>query len=91
MQASHKSSVSIPEKLNEYGDKMRTVEDAYNNIDSDLANDLGSPTLDQGTRKRHMTPLEMHQEQAHVVAFLLSIIRAFRDSKPSNPKQVIDA
>lgn len=88
LRANHKS-VSIPEKLNEYGDKMRAVEKADNENDLELANELGSRALDQGRRKRHMAPLGMHQEQSHVVTFLLSVIRALRHSKPSNTKQVI--
>jgi len=89
LRANHKSSVSIPEKLNEYGDKMRTVEKTDNESDLELANDLGSRALDQGRRKRHMAQWGMHQEQSHVVAFLLSVIRALRYSRPSNTKQVI--
>lgn len=89
LRANHKS-VSISEKLNEYGDKTRAVEsrsDSENDLE--LANDLGSRALDQGRRKRHMAPLGMHQEHSDVVQFLLSVIRALRYSKPSNTKQVI--
>lgn len=89
LRANHKSSVSIPDKLNEYGDKMRAVEKADNENDLELANDLGNRALDQGRRKRHMAPLGMHQEQSRVVAFLLSVIRALRYSRSSNTKQVI--
>ena len=89
LRANHKLPVSIPDKLNECGDKMRALEMADNENDLEVANDLGSRALDQGRRKRHMAPLGMHQEQSHVVAFLLSVIRALRYSKSSNTKQVI--
>ncbi|KAG0585074.1 hypothetical protein KC19_3G255800 [Ceratodon purpureus] len=90
LRANLKTSLSIPEKLNEYGDKMRAVEKADNENDLEVANDLGSRALDQGRRKRHMAPLGMHQEQSHVVAFLLSVIRALRYSKSSNTKQLFE-
>lgn len=89
LRANHKSPVSIPEKLNEYGDKLRAVEKFDNDMDIEVANDMGNRAIDQGRRKRHMAPMGIHQEQSHVVAFLLSVIRALRYSKPSNTKQVI--
>lgn len=90
LRANHKSPVSIPEKLNEYGDKLRAVEKFDNDMDIEVANDMGNRAIDQGRRKRHMAPMGIHQEQSHVVAFLLSVIRALRYSKPSNTKQLFD-
>lgn len=72
-------------KWKEYGGKMRATE---NDNGLELANDIGSWAMDQGRRKRHMAPLGTHQEQSHVVAFLLSVIKALRCSKSSNTKQV---
>lgn len=82
----HQKSVSISEKLSEYGGK---VEKADNVNEFLLAQELGSWAMDQ-RRKRHMAPpVGVHQDQSHVVAFLLSVIRALRHAKSSHTKQVI--
>jgi hypothetical protein len=47
--------------------------------------------VEHSGRKRRIvvvTPLGSHQEQSHVVAFLLSVIKALKYSKPSNTQKV---
>jgi hypothetical protein len=84
LQANHKLVISTMEKL--IGTKAGLIEVDSGN-DTVLANGFGIGGLDQGRRKRHIvavSPLGPHYHRSHAVTFLLSVIRALRNSKPFN-------
>lgn len=86
LQANHKLVISTMEKLIDHGAKTGLIEVDSGN-DTVLANGFGIGGLDQGRRKRRIvavTPLGPHYHRSHAVTFLLSVIRALRNSKPFN-------
>ncbi|CAM6046684.1 unnamed protein product [Sphagnum compactum] len=67
------------------------VEAAAN--DAVVTNNIETMIVEHSGRKRRIvvvTPLGSHQEQSHVVAFLLSVIKALKYSKPSNTQKLFE-
>jgi hypothetical protein len=61
--------------------------------DAVVTNNIETMIVEHSGRKRRIvvvTPLGSHQEQSHVVAFLLSVIKALKYSKPSNTQKLFE-
>jgi hypothetical protein len=89
----HLTSGLNAERPNEPSEKFLggtdKVEAAAN--DAVVTNNIETMIVEHSGRKRRIvvvTPLGSHQEQSHVVAFLLSVIKALKYSKPSNMQKV---